>query len=274
MSRVEASKIVNLLRKRVNTHKDRLQYICLHDIYIYIFIYTYIYNYIYRKYTFIVNIFKYIHTCTFTYKHSIKTYCTYTTICLPWSVSSNCDAVAFYPGIDPELQRLLDVVKIVEIFCLTPPKNHHFVRLVKNSSSMEFWMFQMAFHQDLSQVNRPLSLRRPKSKWRKHLPSFFNQQLYGFTIIILNLQYSPCSSHFRTFHLPPVPAILCHDLRWCFRPTQQHQALHSQPSIEPLGNWICGASWKAWSELALQFGKVVILLLMVQKSGDHPTVGR
>ena len=96
----------------------------------------------------------------------------------------------------------------------------------------------------------------------------------SFTIIILNLQYSPCSSHFRTFHLPPVPAILCHDLRWCFRPTQQHQALHSQPSIEPLGNWICGASWKAWSELALQFGKVVILLLMVQKSGDHPTVGR
>lgn len=54
MSRVEASKIVNLLRKRVNTHKDRLQYICLHDIYIYIHIHIYIQLhiqeiYIYRK---------------------------------------------------------------------------------------------------------------------------------------------------------------------------------------------------------------------------------
>lgn len=95
------------------------------------------------------------------------------------------------------------------------PKNHHFVRLVKNSSSMEFWMFQMAFHQDLSQVNRPLSPRRPlvskdcnledpKSKWQKHLPSFFNQQLYDhhsqssiFTMFIpfSNLPSPPRSSH-------------------------------------------------------------------------------
>ena len=48
-------------------------------------------------------------------KYSIKTYCTYTEkLCVyipffwnkpptDWLVSSNCDAVAFYPGIDPEL---------------------------------------------------------------------------------------------------------------------------------------------------------------------------
>ena len=124
---------------------------------------------------------------------------------------------------------------------------------------MELWMFHISMSRLVQGEHislwRPLvskdlkndklsaeyNLEDPKSKWQKHLQCFFDQQLYDhhswssiFAMFI----------HFETFHPPLSSIIVSHDLRWCFRPTQQHKALHSQPSIEPLGNWICWASWK------------------------------
>lgn len=86
-------------------------------------------------------------------------------------------------------------------------------------------------------------------------------------IIILNLQYSPFSSHFRTFHLPPFQPSFAMIFDGAF--VQPNSTKRSTRNL-PLNPWATGSAERPGGP----HGPKLALLLMVQKSGeDHQLVG-